>query len=66
LCHPSFSRDEVIAVITVVTAVAVVTAVVTAVAAVAHPVGVVTTRQQQPCRILFNEQRVLLLQETTR
>jgi hypothetical protein len=28
-------------------------AVVTAVAAVAHPVGVVTTRQQQPSRILL-------------
>ncbi len=60
--HPSFSRDEVIAVVGVMTAVAVVTAV----AAVAHPVGVVTTRQQQPSRILLNEQRVLLLQETTR
>jgi hypothetical protein len=42
-----------VAVIAVVTDVAVVTAV----AAVAHPVGVVTTRQQQASRILLNEQR---------
>jgi hypothetical protein len=53
LCHPSFSRDEVIAVIAVMADVAVVT-VVTAVAAVAHPVGVVTTGQQQSSRILLN------------